>query len=313
MAKGKGKKTSLKASLSSQQSRLKKKQEAAHAEQIDKAKQSARAKGKAKALPPRPTIPFEPTDRILLIGEGNFSFARALVFDAPSALEFLPPGNVTATAYDSEDDCYSKYPDAPEVVATLRKKGVQVIFNVDATRLEKHTALKGTKWDKIVWNFPHAGRGITDQDRNIRSNQILIVCFLRSAAPFLATGPVPTIMQPRKRKADPDEEEDDAPENAEEGDASDLAVSPRGSILITLRNVPPYTQWDVPRLAKKPPPPASSSTQPVPRFVQLRSFVFHRALWKGYEHRMTKGERAHGEGKTGEGGEDRTWQFCLAE
>jgi 25S rRNA (uracil2634-N3)-methyltransferase len=26
---------------------------------------------------------------------------------------------------------------------------------------------------------------------------------------------------------------------------------------------------------------------------------------------MTKGERAHGEGKTGEGGEDRTWEFFL--
>jgi 25S rRNA (uracil2634-N3)-methyltransferase len=26
---------------------------------------------------------------------------------------------------------------------------------------------------------------------------------------------------------------------------------------------------------------------------------------------MTKGERAHGTGRTGEGGEDRTWEFCL--
>lgn len=28
---------------------------------------------------------------------------------------------------------------------------------------------------------------------------------------------------------------------------------------------------------------------------------------------MTKGERAHGTGKTGEGGEDRMWEFCLRE
>jgi 25S rRNA (uracil2634-N3)-methyltransferase len=26
---------------------------------------------------------------------------------------------------------------------------------------------------------------------------------------------------------------------------------------------------------------------------------------------MTKGERAHGTGRTGEGGEDRTWEFCV--
>ncbi|KZT72972.1 hypothetical protein DAEQUDRAFT_663651 [Daedalea quercina L-15889] len=316
MAKGKGKKTSLKNVLSSQQSRLKKKQDAARAEQIEKAKQSARAKGKARALPPRPIIPFDPTDRILLIGEGNFSFARALIFNPPTSLEFLPPGNITATAYDSEDECYSKYPDAPENVDALRKKGVQVLFCVDATRLGKCSALKRTKWNKIVWNFPHAGKGITDQDRNILSNQVLILGFLRSAAPLLATGPIPTVMKRRNRRADPDDDDDDVPENAEEeavGDGSSPTVGSRGSILITLRNVPPYTLWDIPKLAKNPPPPTPASTPVNPRYVQLRSFVFHRQLWAGYEHRMSKGERVHGHGKTGEGGEDRTWQFCLVD
>lgn len=48
-----------------------------------------------------------------------------------------------------------------------------------------------------------------------------------------------------------------------------------------------------------------------PHYILFRSFVFNRSDWKGYEHRMTKGERGHGEGKTGEGGEDRTWEFYL--
>lgn len=39
--------------------------------------------------------------------------------------------------------------------------------------------------------------------------------------------------------------------------------------------------------------------------------MFRREDWPGYEHRMTKGERAHGTGTTGKGGEDRTWEFCL--
>lgn len=88
------------------------------------------------------------------------------------------------------------------------------------------------------------GKGIADQDRNILSNQVLILDFFRSAAPFLATGPVPIMMKPRKRKVDSDEDEDHAPgeDNAtEEPDAT--TVSSRGSILITLRNVPPYTLW----------------------------------------------------------------------
>jgi len=67
---------------------------------------------------------------------------------------------------------------------------------------------------------------------------------------------------------------------------------------------------DIPHLAKNPPPPSGSSPAN-PEYILLRSFQFHRNLWKGYEHRMTKGERAHGTGTTGEGGEDRTWEFCL--
>ncbi len=67
---------------------------------------------------------------------------------------------------------------------------------------------------------------------------------------------------------------------------------------------------DVPLLAKKPPLP-TGSTPPNPHYMVVRSFAFHREAWKGYEHRMTKGERAHGNGTTGEGGEDRTWEFCI--
>lgn len=113
------------------------------------------------------------------------------------------------------------------------------------------------------------------------------------------------------------------------------APAARGTVLVTLRNVVPYTQWcaplllrphcsnvrhsetdltdrDLPRLAKSPPAPQTPSTPPYPRYILLRSFKFHRNLWKGYVHRMTKGERVGGTGTTGEGGEDRTWEFYLS-
>jgi 25S rRNA (uracil2634-N3)-methyltransferase len=153
-------KKGLKAALVSQQSRLKKRKDAEHAQKIAEQKNKS---SKGKAHPPRVIIPFSPTDKILLVGEGNFSFTRALTVDPPAtsnvtaSLEFLPPGNVTATAYDSEEDCYGKYADAREIVAGLRQKGVEVLFCVDATKLEKLSSLKGRQFDKIVWNFPHAG------------------------------------------------------------------------------------------------------------------------------------------------------------
>ncbi|KAG9084539.1 hypothetical protein FRC07_013613, partial [Ceratobasidium sp. 392] len=80
-------------------------------------------------------IPFNPEDKILLVGEGNFSFAHSLL-NHPS-IPHLPPSNITATAYDSESECLSKYPDASSHISALRTAGATVLFNVDATQLEK--------------------------------------------------------------------------------------------------------------------------------------------------------------------------------
>lgn len=178
------KKSSLKTTLLAQQSRLKgnqKAQQAAEqAAQHQKHKKNAGgARDKAtlasstapkkptQAKPRAPTVPLTPADRILLIGEGNFSFACALFRSPPASLKSLPPPNVTATAYDSEEECYSKYPDAYANVTFLREKCVEVVFGVDATRMEERGQPLGVwkgkgkatrKWDKIVWNFPHAGQ-----------------------------------------------------------------------------------------------------------------------------------------------------------
>lgn len=300
------KKTSLKEALSSTQARLRKKKDAATQASNQKAKAVAK-KGIAK--PRRSTIPFKASDKILLIGEGDFSFSVALLRHPPPPLEHLTPANITATTYDTEGECYSKYSEAQQYVRVLRENGAHVLFGVDATKLEKTSALKGRTFDHIVWNFPHAGKSITDQDRNILSNQVLILGFLRSAAKFLVCGPAPQSQPSRKRKR-PSNDDDD---NDNDDDNDQTAGHTRGTILITLRNVSPYTEWNVPKLAKSPPRPRSSIDPPNPRYILLRSFVFHRSDWKGYEHRMTKGESAHGQGKTGLGGEDRTWEFTLAE
>jgi 25S rRNA (uracil2634-N3)-methyltransferase len=156
---GKSGRKSLKSALLSQQSRLKKRKASQVAEEREKKNAQTKGKGKASSHggAPEPVIPFYPTDRILLIGEGNFSFARALVMHPPKRLESLPPVNVTATTYDTEEECRSKYPDAQDTISSLREKGVEVLFEVDATKLEKCPSLKGRRWNRVVWNFPHAG------------------------------------------------------------------------------------------------------------------------------------------------------------
>lgn len=271
MAKGKSSnKGSLKSALQSQQHRLQKKAHAKHAAEVTEQQRKGghqkhkRDKGKARDI-----VPFAATDRILLVGEGNFSFARALVQrtvlptrTAPPYVTrvLLSPGSVTATAYDSEEECYEKYPDAHEIVRELREKGAEVVFGVDATKLDKHPALKGRRWDRVVWNFPHAGasslfpclsdhityltfaitgKGIADQDRNILVNQLLILGFLRTAEHLLVQGVVPVVVE--KKKAKPKDDEDDE-EPVEEPENS-VAKPTRGTVLITLRNVAPYTHW----------------------------------------------------------------------
>lgn len=158
-----GKTKNLKSALQSQQTRQKLKEQTARTAKITEAQVKAKrlsqsqGKGRRQVKEQKSIIPFIATDTILLIGEGNFSFARALVIDPPTELIHLPPGNVTATAYDSEEDCYLKYPDAADIVASLRERGVQVLFGIDATKLDRVSTFKDRKWDKICWNFPHAG------------------------------------------------------------------------------------------------------------------------------------------------------------
>ena len=147
------KKSSLQTALLNQQSRLKQKAQIAQAVKANERNKAAKKQTGKKAV----TIPFAPTDKILLIGEGNFSFAYALVVNPPSQLQHLPPQNITATAYDTEEECLAKYADAREKIDTLRAKGANLLFGVDATKLEKISQMRGKRWDKVVWNFPHAG------------------------------------------------------------------------------------------------------------------------------------------------------------
>ncbi|KAG8679898.1 hypothetical protein FRC09_018630 [Ceratobasidium sp. 395] len=247
---------SLKASLAGHQKRqldnavaAKKKATLKETVKGDGTSKKAAKKGKGEK---RYTIPFCAEDKILLVGEGNFSFAHSLL-DHPS-IPHLPPPNITATAYDSELECLSKYPDATAHISALRTAGATVLFNVDATQLEK-TFKKGQKWDKVVWNFPHVGLGIADVERNVVTNQRVLLGFLKSVAGVLERGVVvdPNTKAKGKGKERAEMEADEEDEGEGEGEErKDLGLKHAGSVLVTLREQEPYTLWGLPRLAKSP-------------------------------------------------------------
>ena len=78
---------------------------------------------------------------------------------------------------------------------------------------------------------------------------MLILGFLRSAANVLKRGHVPSFStSSKKKKPDYDDSEDEEKEittgdtNLEDS-VVDESIANRGTVLITLRNVVPYSQW----------------------------------------------------------------------
>lgn len=124
----------------------------------------------AKSSPP--TIPFSPTDRILLVGEGDFSFAHSLL--TVHKCSFL-----IATSYDRASVIASKYAGATSHIRPLEaEEDCKVIYGVDATKLGRSGApdgggkvVKKGAFDRIVFNFPHVGGLTKDVNRQVRYNQ----------------------------------------------------------------------------------------------------------------------------------------------
>jgi hypothetical protein len=87
-----------------------------------------------------------------------------------------------------------------------------------------------------------AGKGIADQDRNILSNQILILGFLRSVSGFLVKGPPPTLGSLKKKGKTREEKDDTDVDSDQEGGSREQTGPSRGTVIITLRNVAPYTE-----------------------------------------------------------------------
>jgi 25S rRNA (uracil2634-N3)-methyltransferase len=177
--------------------------------------------------------------------------------------------------------CYDKYPWARQTVQDLRKSGMEILFSVDATKLGNIKHLKNKRYDRVVFNFPHTGvfykyhprniltlftgKGIADQDRNIRSNQGLLQGFFKAAPAVLKEGSSNasrvTAKTKRKSKVGPDGEESPSYNGAEsERDESDqdielydttrsgnweteMSSKHRGTVLVTLRDTSPYTLW----------------------------------------------------------------------
>ncbi|KAL6207279.1 hypothetical protein ACLB2K_024523 [Fragaria x ananassa] len=114
--------------------------------------------------------------RILLVGEGDFSFSLSL------ATHFGSARNMVATSLDSQDKIYSKYSNAIANVRELEERGCLVLYGVDAKTMSQHFFLSTQRFDRIVYNFPHVGFLFREESYcQIQLNKRLVKGFLRNA------------------------------------------------------------------------------------------------------------------------------------
>ncbi|XP_048129394.1 uncharacterized protein At4g26485-like [Rhodamnia argentea] len=119
--------------------------------------------------------------RILLVGEGDFSFAACL------ARTFSATVNMVATSLDSRDMIKKRYAtSAIDNLEEIEGFGGTVLHEVDARTMSKHPILKHKSFDRIVYNFPHAGfRGPESSLLQIELHRDLVRGFLKNAKTML--------------------------------------------------------------------------------------------------------------------------------
>ncbi|KAF3451911.1 hypothetical protein FNV43_RR08007 [Rhamnella rubrinervis] len=118
--------------------------------------------------------------RILLVGEGDFSFSLSL------ARRFGSARNMVATSLDTQEDIATKYSNGIKNVRELELRGCIVLFGVDAKQMSQHYFLSTQRFQRIVYNFPHVGFRYREGSYcQIQSNKRLVKSFLKNAKVLL--------------------------------------------------------------------------------------------------------------------------------
>ncbi|XP_027357443.1 uncharacterized protein At4g26485-like [Abrus precatorius] len=120
--------------------------------------------------------------KILLVGEGDFSFSLCL------SKAFGTAGNMIATSLDSRVSLAIKYAMALRNLTELEALGCTIVHEVDVHTMTQHPLLENQAFDRVIFNFPHAGFiGRESDDYQIKLHQELVSGFLSNAKYMLAS------------------------------------------------------------------------------------------------------------------------------
>lgn len=295
----------------------------------------AKTGGKKNTQPQKaekPTIPFESHDRILLIGEGDLSFATSII-------EHHGCVNVTATVLEKdEEELLEKYPHAKRNIAIVRGepyddseevkqvedgseedewKGIDDgDDNDDEPEKDEEEAAHDEEKDQedvaeqSTSNEPNESDGDDDDDydednprpkRLPRNNKLIFNIDVTKLPPSLTRIRHNTIIFNFPHVGG---KSTDINRQVRHNQSLLVAffqralpgLAPRGSIVVTLFEGEPYTLWNIRDLARH----AGLAVE--------RSFRFQAAAYPGYHHARTLGVVRNKKGEEGGGwkGEERS-------
>ncbi|RLP64264.1 hypothetical protein L150_03007 [Candida albicans Ca529L] len=231
-------------------------------------------------------MPFnkDGNDKVLLIGEGDFSFAKSLILQ-----NFIQPENLIATSFDSFEQLINKYENVNEIIEELKNMGVIIMHEIDGTNLLKSLKLNPNKLKRnnqnsdvgkvkklklfkdygnvnyIMFNFPHNGKGIKDVDRNIRDHQRLMLSFFENCQQLFDVINTDTISGYNTFNSN----------NNNNNNNNTSGSSSTGKIIISMFEGEPYHSWGIKILGKS------------QGWKVERSGKFDWSMFPEYHHRRT--------------------------
>ncbi|KAJ3317340.1 hypothetical protein HDU76_001224 [Blyttiomyces sp. JEL0837] len=207
---------------------------------------------------------IKPSHKILLVGEGDFSFTQALVkglelnsakqqsainvtTSRPKTTTDKKP-TIISTSYDTMKQVTDKHP--PETamrLQTLRSNPhVKLVHNVDAITMSTDSRITDhAPYDRVIFNFPHVGGSSTE---DVKANQDLLRGFFSQCRQLFKKPNADTNQQDTKRKGSNKKNKNKNKKN--QNVITDL-FQPDVEVHVALRDTPFYAKFDVVRMAKE--------------------------------------------------------------